>query len=127
MSDYSWSENRGAGHFPLTRSWRFPLKRSRRFPYAVAPHVANRMVTRVGMLAHNLGREMQMRTRAVDHHKPTPKRTARWRFQSLGTIANTLIHRAGRFVRPQGNLTLRMNANPTAQKAYREVLDGLAA
>lgn len=89
--------------------------------------VANRMVTRVGMLAHNLGREMQMRTRAVDHHEPTPKRTARWRFQSLGTIANTLIHRAGRFVRPQGNLTLRMNANPAAQKAYREVLDGLAA
>lgn len=89
--------------------------------------VANRMVTRVGMLAHNLGREVQMRTQLVDHPQPTPKRTACWRFQSLGTIANTLIHRAGRFVRPQGKLTLRVNANPAAQQAYRQILDGLAA
>ena len=87
--------------------------------------VANRMVTRVGMLAHNLGRELQIRTRKADHPAPTPKRTARWRFLSLGTLTNTIIHRAGRLLRPQGRITLRMNANEDTEKTFGEFLDGL--
>ena len=87
--------------------------------------VANRMVTRAGMLAHNLGRELQMRTRSPEHPAPIRNRTARWRFQTLGTIANTIIHRAGRFVRPNGRLTLRLNANERVESNFRHLLDAL--
>ena len=92
---------------------------------AVKRLVANRMVTRAGMLAHNLGRELQMRTRTPEHPAPVRNRTARWRFQALGTIANTIIHRAGRFVRPSGRLTLRLNANEKVENEFRKLLEAL--
>ena len=72
--------------------------------------VANRMVTCAGMLTQNLGRELQMRTRSPEHPAPIRNRTARWRFQTPGTIANTITHPAGRFVRPNGRLTLHLIA-----------------
>lgn len=34
-----------------------------------------------------------------------------WTFQSLGTIRQRLLHRAGFLTRPQGELTFQLNAN----------------
>ena len=45
----------------------------------------------------------------------TEKRTVRWLFEELDTLRKTIIARAGRLTRPQGKLTLTLNANPTVK------------
>jgi hypothetical protein len=72
--------------------------------------VGNQVFTLTGMLAHNLGRELQMATREADRNE-TEKRAARWEFESLGTIRQHLLHNAGILTRPKGELTLTMNDN----------------
>lgn len=57
------------------------------------------------MVAHNLARELQMRA-APPSRSTEPRRPARWQFNSLGTLRETLLHRPGRLLRPQGRLTL---------------------
>ena len=52
----------------------------------------------------------------------TEKRTVRWRFEELDTRRRTLMARAGRLTRPQGKLTLTLNANPTLQNALLRFL-----
>jgi hypothetical protein len=47
--------------------------------------VGNQVFTLAGMMAHNLGRELQMATREADRGD-LPKRPACWKFESLGTI-----------------------------------------
>lgn len=84
----------------------------------------NRIFTAAVVLTHNLTRELQMqsqkRTRST-----TAKRATHWVFQSLGTIRNTLIHRAGRIIQPQGKLTLTMNANQKVQKEFANYFSAL--
>ena len=69
----------------------------------------NQTFTISAMLAHNLGRELQMsaddRTRS-----DTSKRAARWVFKTLHTIRHIVL-RAGRLTRPEGKLTLTMSGN----------------
>jgi hypothetical protein len=71
---------------------------------------ANQTFTLAGMLAHNLSRELQMSTRPAERNT-LPKRPSRWEFMSLGTIRQKLLHKAGQLTRPQGELTLTLNAN----------------
>jgi len=75
------------------------------------------------LLAHNLGRELQMIA-----HPPSrmtlEKRPALWDFARLDTLRCRLIQRAGRLIRPQGQLTLSMSAN---QAVREELLHYLAA
>jgi len=60
-----------------------------------------------GMLAHNLGRELQLEAGAPS--KPsTMKRTALWVFESLATLRRNVVQRAGRITRPQGKLTITL-------------------
>ncbi len=69
----------------------------------------NQTFTISAMLAHNLGRELQMsaddRTR-----RDTSKRPARWLFKTLHTLRHIVL-RAGRLTRPEGKLTLTMSGN----------------
>jgi hypothetical protein len=69
----------------------------------------NQTFTISAMLAHNLGRELQMsaddRTR-----RDTSKRAARWVFKTLHTLRHIVL-RAGRLTRPEGKLTLTMSGN----------------
>lgn len=83
--------------------------------------VSNQIFTLAGILAHNLSRELQM---AADppQRGTRRKRPARWDFLSLGTIRQRLLHRAGRLLRPQGRLTLAVNANPKVEKQMRHYL-----
>lgn len=84
----------------------------------------NRIYTAAVILTHNLTRELQMQVQ--DQQKATTsKRAAHWVFQSLGTIRNTLIHRAGRLTKPQGKLTLTLNANEKVQKEFSDCLSAL--
>jgi hypothetical protein len=52
----------------------------------------------------------------------TGKRTVRWLFAELDTLRRTLLARAGSLTRPQGKLTLTLNANPTVQDALLRFL-----
>jgi len=75
------------------------------------------------ILAHNLNREMQMRSHQRARNT-TEKRAPLWQFEQLGTLRRKLIQRAGRLTRPQGRLTLTMSANPSVKS---ELLHYLAA
>ena len=85
---------------------------------------ANQVFTICGMLAHNLMREMQILVR------PKPDKEARsgqpwWHFLELGTFKQRFLHRAGIFRRPQGRLTLRIQANHAAKDELGKLLDAL--
>jgi hypothetical protein len=70
----------------------------------------NQLYLLAGLFAHNLSRELQMAT-TPPCRQTTVNRTALWAFEKLDTIRTTWLHRAGRFTRPQGALTLTLNAN----------------
>ena len=61
-------------------------------------------------MAHNLTRELQIDA-YQRQHATTAKRRNLWGFETLGTLRNRLIRRAGRLIRPQGRLTLIVQAN----------------
>lgn len=86
--------------------------------------VANQMYMAATLLAHNLGRELQMATWAQDR-KTTPTRMALWAFDTLGTLRDRLIRRAGKVTRPGGKLTLTVSANDTAREEFLTYLDAL--
>ena len=86
--------------------------------------VAHRMVTLAAMMAHNLGRQVQMlahpRTRYCRAQRP-----AAWTFQSSGTLRHRFIQRAGRLTEPKGELTLTLSSNPKVEKNLLHVLAAL--
>ena len=86
--------------------------------------LANQMVTLCAMMAHNLGREMQM----LAHPRPTyarAKRPTGWTFQTMDTLRHRFIQRAGRLTQPKGELTLTMNSNPQAKEDLLHFLETL--
>lgn len=88
--------------------------------------IGNQIFTLAGMFAHNLTRELQMST--YEKERGTlPKRPALWELQSLGTIRQHLLHSAGELTRPQGKLTLTMNANEAFQREIIHYLVSLGA
>ena len=86
--------------------------------------LANQMVTLCAMMAHNLGREMQMLAHSRATHS-RPKRPAAWTFQTLDTLRHRFIQRAGRLTQPKGELTLTMNSNPQAKEDLLHFLETL--
>ena len=63
--------------------------------------VANKVYLLCTLLAHNLSRELQMQAEAPVRGT-TEKRTVKWLFEGLDTLRRTIIARAGRLTRPQG-------------------------
>jgi hypothetical protein len=86
----------------------------------------NRVFALAGMLAHNLSRELQMAAEPAPR-TTTSKRAALWRFMSLGTLRQRLLHRAGKLSRPGGELTLTMNANAAIQAELDRYLTALGS
>jgi hypothetical protein len=72
--------------------------------------VANQLFTIASVLAHNLGRELQM-VATKRTLRDTVKRAARWPFHKLSTLRLRVFQRAGRLTRPEGRLTLTMSGN----------------
>jgi hypothetical protein len=77
-------------------------------------------------MAHNLGRELQMTTRPAER-VTTPTRMALWSFRELQTLRRTLLTRAGRLTRPQGELTLTISATVEVQREILQHLQALRA
>jgi len=94
------------GYVPVRRRW------------------GNELYLLAGLLAHNLTRELQMRTTPPVRHT-TPGRAALWTFEKLDTLRQTLLHRAGRLTRPQGILTLTLNANLWTRGQFLQLLQKL--
>lgn len=88
--------------------------------------VGNQLYLLAGLFAHNLTRELQMMT-TPPVRRTTPGRTALWTFERLDTLRNTLLHRAGRLTRPQGTLTLTLNANAWLRARLTGLLHTLQA
>ena len=61
------------------------------------------------VLAHNLSRELQMKT-MVKQLATTAKRTQLWAFERFDTLRRKLIQRDGRFTHSSGKLTLALSA-----------------
>jgi hypothetical protein len=77
-----------------------------------------------GLFAHNLTRELQMRTTGPSR-STTEKRSPLWVFEKLDTLRKTLIQRAGRFSWPQGTLTLTISANGWIRQRCLQILAAL--
>jgi hypothetical protein len=92
----------------------------------VRRRIGNQLYLLAGLFAHNLTRELQMMTTPPCRHT-TYSRAARWAFEKLDTLRTTLLHRAGRLTRPQGILTLTLNANSWLRQRLRDLLKTLQA
>jgi len=87
---------------------------------------ANQLYTLCSMMAHNLLRELQMIAyprRADAGGRARPKRPAAWLFETLDCFRRRILQRAGRFTRPNHELTLTMSANPAVKKDLLHLLD----
>jgi hypothetical protein len=83
--------------------------------------VANRAYMLACIIAHTIGREMQMRAGPPDRHC-TPTRACLWVFEKLDTLRRGVIQRAGRLTRPGGRLTLTMAKNGLVAGAFERLL-----
>ena len=87
--------------------------------------VGNQIYLLSVLFAHNLARELQMI--ADPPARPTlEKRPALWNFLRLDTLRRHFLQRAGRLIRPQGQLTLSMSPNPAVQDRVLHYLNALA-
>jgi len=75
----------------------------------------NQLYLLATLFAHNLTRELQMRTQLMER-ATTPKRAALWAFEKIGTLRKKLIQRAGRITKPSGVLTLTMAGNQAVKE-----------
>ena len=88
--------------------------------------VGNQIYLLSVLLAHNLGRELQM-IAYPPSRMTLEKRPALWAFVRLDTPRRRLIQRAGRLIQPQGQLTLTMSANQAVQEELLHYLAALKA
>ena len=84
----------------------------------------NKLYMLAAVLAHNLNRELQMTVRPPAR-TTTPTRAALWCFNQLETVRRTLVQRAGRITRPQGEMTLTISANDDVRDELLHCLDQL--
>lgn len=76
------------------------------------------------VMAHNLTKELQMITRPPQR-STEQKRPTLWKFKKLGTLRKEIIQRAGRIIRPQGELVLSMAKNDAVKDQMLQFLDGI--
>ena len=82
----------------------------------VRRRLGNQTYLLAGLFAHNLFRELQMRT-ADRSRGTTGNRAPLWIFETVGTLRKTLFQRAGRLTQPGGKFTLTISAaGPVIQK-----------
>ena len=90
----------------------------------VRRRLGNQLYLLAGLFAHNLTRELQMAS-TPPCRGTTANRATLWTFEKLDTIRTTLLHRAGKLTRPQGILTLTMNANAWLRQQLTQLLHTL--
>jgi hypothetical protein len=87
---------------------------------------ANEIFTLSTMLAHNLGRELQMQVEEPTR-RTSPTRAPHYVLKTLGTLRHLLLRQAGRLTRPQGRLHLTTAASGIAREEFETTLEALAA
>ena len=90
----------------------------------VRRRLGNQMYLLAGLFAHNLVRELQMRTETRSRGT-TDNRAALWVFEQVDTVRKTLLQRAGRLTRPGGKLTLTVSGGGTVKDKLLGILDRL--
>ena len=88
--------------------------------------VPNQIYVLATMLAHNLGRELQLRAQP-ERRATTSTRAAVFVLKTLGTIRDQFVRRAGALSRPQNRLALTVAAPPKARAEFDELLSHLQA
>ncbi len=82
---------------------------------------ANKMYLLCAILAHNLGRELQMDA-AEAQRGTTEKRSPLWIFEGLDMMRRKFIQRAGRLTKTNGTVTLTMSANSAVEQILKHYL-----
>ncbi len=90
----------------------------------VRRRLGNQMYLLAGLFAHNLVRELQMRTETRSRGT-TDNRAALWIFEQVDTVRKTLLQRAGRLTRPSGKLTLTISRAGMVKEKLLAMLDRL--
>jgi len=90
----------------------------------VRRRLGNQMYLLAGLFAHNLVRELQMRTEKRSRGT-TDNRAALWVFEQVDTVRKTLLQRAGRLTRPSGKLTLTISAAGLVKEKLLGMIDRL--
>ncbi|MBK8979705.1 MAG: transposase [Planctomycetes bacterium] len=83
--------------------------------------IGNRVYMLACVLAHTLGREMQMRA-TPPSRKTGRTRPCLWVLERLDTLRRAVIQRAGRLTRPQGRLTLTMSTDDALAADFQRLL-----
>jgi len=86
--------------------------------------LGNQMYLLAGLFAHNLVRELQMRTEAPSRGT-TDNRAGLWVFEQVDTVRKTLLQRAGRLTRPSGKLTLTISGGSIVKEKLLGMLNRL--
>lgn len=81
----------------------------------------NQVYMLCNLIAHALGRELQMRAVPRRSHN-TPTRACLWALERIGTLRNRLVTRAARITRPQGKLVLSFAICPDAERDLRHFI-----
>ena len=77
------------------------------------------------VLAHNLGRTLQMATRKPSR-RTTAKRSPLWAFAQMRTMRNDFLLRAGRFLNRAGKPVLSIMSDDQTEAAMDDYLTALA-
>ena len=86
---------------------------------------ANRVFALPAVLAHNLGRELQMAA-SPPSRRTNAKRSPLWTFAQLRTMRNDFLLRAGRFVNSGQKRVLSIMNDSRTEAAMSRYLDALA-
>lgn len=89
--------------------------------------VANQLYSLCAVLAHNLGRELQMATSEPRTTRAQPSRSAIFDFSTLGTLRHLFLRRAGSLARPANRLTLTIAASGPAREGIERTVRRLQA
>jgi len=81
----------------------------------------NKIYLICAILAHNLGRELQMAA-SEPQRGTTEKRSPLWIFEGLDIMRRKFLQRAGRLTRTNGVLTLTMSANRAVEQVLQRYL-----
>jgi len=88
--------------------------------------VGNQVYLLCNLIAHALGRELQMRA-APPRSTNTATRACLWAVERIGTLRNRLIKRAARLIRPQGRPVLSFANCPDAEHDIRNLIHAASA
>ena len=84
--------------------------------------VGNQIYMLCNLIAHALGRELQMRA-TPRRSKNTATRACLWAVERIGTLRNRLVKRAARITHPQGRLVLSFAKCPEAESDIRHFMN----